>query len=70
MSFFKPKADTKGISLVVRDNNDRQVCLIQTQKKQKRGNAIFKALVPGTDQNMRAPHFQKVVENFGYKCHS
>lgn len=49
MNFSKPKADRKGLSLVVRDNNGRQVRLTQKQKKQKRGSAISKALVPETD---------------------
>lgn len=49
MCFFKPKVDKKGISLVIRDNDDSQVHLVQTQRKQKTGSVIFRALVPEID---------------------
>lgn len=49
MRFFKPKVDIEGVRLVIRDNNDRKVHLIQTQRKQKTGITIVRVLVPETD---------------------
>lgn len=55
----------KGTCLVVRDNDDGKAHLMQTQRKQKAGTAIFRVVGPEIiGHGIRAQNFQAVRESF------
>lgn len=45
MSFSKPKVDIKNVSLLIRENYNRKVHLVETQRKQKTDGVIFRIFI-------------------------